>query len=154
MKKVCSNKSAGTIVKENGKILLIERKNIPYGFACPAGHVDRGEDFETCAKRELFEETGLKAIKTRLLAEGRQEGICKRGGTFHSWKVYEAEVQGEIKPSEREIKQVDWYPIDKIREFAGRTRKYIAGEISENEWQKSPGLEITWFRWFEKLGII
>lgn len=150
----CSNKSAGTIVKKDGKILLIERKNMPFGFACPAGHVDFGESFETCAKRELFEETGLTATKIKFLTKGRQEGMCKRGGTFHDWMVYEAEVRGDIKPSEREMKQIEWYSIDKIREMALKTKKYTAGEISGQDWQESPGLEIAWCDWFTKLAII
>jgi len=150
----CTNKSVGTIVRNDGKILLIERKNMPYGFACPAGHVDPREDFEACAKRELFEETGLTAIKVKFLIEGRQEGICRRGGTFHDWKVYEVEVQGDIKPSEREMKQIGWYSLDKIHKLGEKTKKYVARQISETNWQKSPGLEMAWFNWFSKLGII
>lgn len=40
-------------------IVLIERKNPPYGWALPGGYVDIGETFRQAAKRELREETGL-----------------------------------------------------------------------------------------------
>ncbi len=46
------------------KVLLIERKNEPFKgqWAFPGGFVNMDEDTETCAKRELFEETGLKNV--------------------------------------------------------------------------------------------
>ncbi|AFZ48886.1 NUDIX domain-containing protein [Dactylococcopsis salina] len=41
-------------------IVLIERKNPPYGWAIPGGFVDYGESVETAAKREALEETRLE----------------------------------------------------------------------------------------------
>ncbi len=44
------------------ELLLIQRKNPPYKgyWALPGGFVDKTEDTITAAKRELYEETGLK----------------------------------------------------------------------------------------------
>ncbi len=42
------------------KILLIKRKNPPYGWALPGGFVDYGESLEAAAIREAEEETSLK----------------------------------------------------------------------------------------------
>jgi len=48
------------IIHIGDKIVLIERKNEPFGWAIPGGFVDYGESFETTAMREAEEETGLR----------------------------------------------------------------------------------------------
>ena len=52
----------GVIIVKEGKILLGERKNAHgEGTWCPpSGHLELGESYEECAKRETFEETGLQ----------------------------------------------------------------------------------------------
>ena len=47
------------IIEIEGRIVLIKRKNPPFGWALPGGFVDYGESFETAAVREAKEETGL-----------------------------------------------------------------------------------------------
>lgn len=47
-------------------IVLIQRRNPPYGWALPGGFVDRGERLEAAARREALEETGL-AVELKAL---------------------------------------------------------------------------------------
>jgi len=55
------------IIEVEGGIVLIERKNPPFGWAIPGGFVDYGESVEACARREAREETGLDVRLTDLL---------------------------------------------------------------------------------------
>lgn len=57
------------IIELKDGIVLIERKNPPYGWAIPGGFVDAGETLEQAALREALEETSLKVyLKTQLHA--------------------------------------------------------------------------------------
>ena len=54
------------IIEINGGILLIQRKNEPYGWALPGGFVDYGETLEHAALREAKEETSLDVTGLKL----------------------------------------------------------------------------------------
>lgn len=155
MAKVCDNKSVGMLVWKDNKLLLIERKQPPFGFAPPAGHLDDDTSFEKAAKRELNEEVGLETKSLRLVTEARKENPCRReGGSWHYWKIYEVKAEGKLRPSKDETKQVGWYSRIQIEKLAKRTEQYLASKIAENEWQASPGLEPVWYEWFKELKII
>lgn len=47
------------------EIVLVRRKNPPYGWALPGGFVDCGETVEQAACREALEETSLRVELTR-----------------------------------------------------------------------------------------
>lgn len=55
------------IIEVEGGIVLIERKNEPFGWALPGGFVDYGESLEQAAVREAREETSLHVSNLRLL---------------------------------------------------------------------------------------
>lgn len=54
-----------TIIEVDGGIVLIKRKNPPFGWAIPGGFVDYGETLEEAAIREAKEETGLDVTLVR-----------------------------------------------------------------------------------------
>lgn len=74
-------------------IVLIERKNPPYGWAIPGGFVDIGEAVEQAARREALEETGLAVRLRVLLGVYSDPSRDARGHTATA--IYIAEAEGE-----------------------------------------------------------
>jgi ADP-ribose pyrophosphatase YjhB (NUDIX family) len=73
-------------------IVLIERKNPPYGWALPGGFVDYGESLEQAALREAREETCLEVkLKYQFHTYSRPDRD-PRGHTIST--VYVATAQG------------------------------------------------------------
>ncbi len=142
---ICNHTSAGMILRDGEKILLIERRQFPFGFAAPAGHVDEGESFEDAAIRELREEVGLEATNLELVFEGDISNQCKRkNGDWHHWKVFDVSYRGEVKRSLGETKSYIWADQEKIKSLVERSKMFLSDEISQPEWEFNPGLEPVW----------
>lgn len=74
--------AADTIIElsgHDGAVVLIERRNPPYGWALPGGFVDPGETVEQAAAREALEETGLEVRLEVLLGCYSDPGRDPRG---------------------------------------------------------------------------
>ncbi|WP_455201414.1 NUDIX domain-containing protein [Kaarinaea lacus] len=76
-------------------IVLIERKNPPYGWALPGGFVDIGESVEAAAIREAKEETSLDVTLTQLLGVYSDPQRDSRGHTVSA--VFIAQASGQAK---------------------------------------------------------
>jgi 8-oxo-dGTP pyrophosphatase MutT (NUDIX family) len=130
------HKSAGIIIQNtHNELLMIDRANFPYGWACPAGHINEGETPEQAAIRETQEETGLELVDCALLVHeyvGWNE--CAQGTKGHDWFVYRAlGWEGEIKATNKEAKEIKWQPKADLPRL---------------------NLEPVWKYWFEKLKIL
>lgn len=77
---------------EKKGIILIKRKNPPYGWAIPGGFVDYGESLEDAALREAKEETNLDV---NLIKQFHTYSDPKRDPRHHSIStVFIAEAKG------------------------------------------------------------
>jgi ADP-ribose pyrophosphatase YjhB (NUDIX family) len=80
---------------ESKGIVLIRRKNPPYGWAIPGGFVDYGESLEKAAVREAKEETNLSV---KLIRQFYTYSDPKRDPRHHSIStVYIAKGKGILK---------------------------------------------------------
>lgn len=117
-------------INKNGEVLI--EKQFRYPFDCvmteiPAGKLDKGEEPETGARRELMEETGLTG--------GKFVSI----GTLYPSVAYVDEVihmyiatgftQGKNHLDEDEFLETEWVHIDKLYESV------MAGEIPDSKTQ-------------------
>src|SRR2546427_12615466 len=63
----CPPIAADVIIEVGDRIVLIERRNFPLGWAIPGGFVEFGETVEHAAVREAREETSLEVELRALL---------------------------------------------------------------------------------------
>lgn len=92
-------------------IVLIERKNPPYGWALPGGFVDYGESLEAAAAREAKEETGLELEE---LKQFRAYSAPERDPRHHTVSVvFTAKGRGE--PAAADDASRLWvFPLDRL----------------------------------------
>ena len=132
-----SDKSEAVILiihdKDNTKILLNREFRMAVGDVAinfPAGLIDPGEDVETAAKRELWEETGLTltSVKAKWPSSYSAVGIMNERS-----EVIIGTAEGEFAPSTSDEEEISaaWYTKDEIKEmlktsknFAARTQAY------------------------------
>jgi 8-oxo-dGTP diphosphatase len=80
------------VVLVGGRVVLVERKYEPRGWALPGGFVDVGETVEAAAIREAREETGLDV---RLLEQFHVYSDPRRDPRRHTASVvFVAEAEG------------------------------------------------------------
>jgi len=83
------------IIEYGDGIILVERKNPPYGWAIPGGFVDYGESLPSAAIREANEETSLNI---ELIEQFYTYSRPDRDPRFHTVStVYIAKGHGELR---------------------------------------------------------
>ena len=104
----------GVLIFKDGKVLMGKRKNAHGAgeYAWPGGHLEFGESLESCARREVREETGMEVEDVRFL---RLANFLEYGrhyvdiGMIADWKSGEAKV---LEPQKCE--GWDWYGIEEL----------------------------------------
>ncbi len=120
------------IIELAGKgIVLVERKNPPFGWALPGGFVNYGESLEEAAVREAGEETGLQV---ELLRQFHTYSHPKRDPRLHTiTTVYIGRAQGEPKASD-DAKGVGIFPKDSLPSKMAFDHRKILGDYLREEY--------------------
>lgn len=106
-----------------GRIVVIERRNPPPGWALPGGFVDEGETVEQAALREAREETALEVRLEALLGVYSDPGRDVRGHTVSV--VYVARGEGEARAQDDAL-ALDWLdPEDRAQPLAFDHRRIL-----------------------------
>ena len=109
------------------ELLLIRQFRPPAGkfmIEFPAGLVDPGEDIETTAHRELYEETGYQGKFLFSTAPG----YSSPGLTGEAVALAVMEIDGEKYPVAPENHQEECEDIEVFRVAVGKLAEFIAGQ--------------------------
>ena len=116
----------GIFIENNKNEILLQLRSeksfrYPLFWDCSGGgHVDSGEDYDTCANRELFEETG---IKTDLEFLGKHYLELDDGRT-HFIAFFKGRYAGETNINPREVSKVKFFSKEEIRKMINRGKKF------------------------------
>jgi ADP-ribose pyrophosphatase YjhB (NUDIX family) len=125
--------------REDGRqgIVLIERKNPPYGWALPGGFVDYGESLEQAAIREAKEETSLDIELLEQLHTYSEPGRDPRFHTIST--VYVARARGEPRARD-DAKNVGVFTVeDRPRPLAFDHDKILEDYLRRKRGGSCPG---------------
>lgn len=106
------------VVDGDGRLLLIRRGHPPFEgkHALPGGFVDVGETVEDACRRELLEETGVKAGKLRLVGVYSSPDRDPRGHTVSC--AFLTRVRKAAAEAGDDAAAVEWVESWRRLEFA------------------------------------
>jgi ADP-ribose pyrophosphatase YjhB (NUDIX family) len=122
-------------------IVLIWRKNPPFGWALPGGFVDYGESLEDAAVREAWEETSLAVDLRGQFHSYSDPGRDPRQHTISTVFIARAKGKPRAADDAREARVVNPRRIEESLAFDHRTilDDYIAFKEGRFPWtKKSP----------------
>ncbi|MCY6959979.1 NUDIX hydrolase [Clostridium brassicae] len=117
--------------KTDNTIILVEQFRSPIEkniLEIPAGKLEKGEDIETCCRRELEEETGYKAGKITFLGKiVTSPGFCDE--YIHIFKAEDL-YEGQIGGDEDEFINLHEVEVQKVKDMIKKGEIIDAKTIS------------------------
>ncbi|WP_416898335.1 MAG: NUDIX domain-containing protein [Minwuia sp.] len=122
--------TADIVALAGSGILLIRRKNPPYRdhWALPGGFLDPDETIETCAARELAEETGVTAHDLQLVGVYSEPDRDPRGRTVSVAFLARFDEQPPAEAAD-DAAELHWFPADDLPPLAFDHARIIADAL-------------------------
>lgn len=126
------------VVSSDGRVLIQRRsdnkKLMPGEWAATGGAAISGEDSFTAARRELFEELGIKSDKNTLKKILR---IKRRNSLLDIWLTVSNLTVDELKLQESEVAEAKWVTLDELKAMIKNDKFHNYGrEYFERVFQK------------------
>jgi 8-oxo-dGTP pyrophosphatase MutT (NUDIX family) len=124
--------AGGLVQTKQNEFLLIFRKG---KWDLPKGKLDEGEDLETCAMREIEEETGATGMKmekplhiTYHTYYEKEKHILKES----HWYLVKASKKSPLKPqTEEDIEKCEWVSVDNLSRLMSNMHASIIDVIQK-----------------------
>jgi 8-oxo-dGTP pyrophosphatase MutT (NUDIX family) len=109
-------KCAGGIVINNNRLALVKFKKIN-GWGFPKGKIEEGENSLEAAKREIFEEIGVKDIKLVKKIGTYQRPTADGQSKLLNIDMFLFETdQEKIYPIEDDVLEAKWYSFNEVQQ--------------------------------------
>lgn len=102
------------------EILLVRRKHPPFEghWALPGGFMEMEESLEDAARRELMEETGIRAGELIRFDSYDKPGRDPRGRTITQVFVMIWKEEMGLPRAGSDAARLNWFPLDRLPELA------------------------------------
>ena len=119
------------IIRYQGGIVLIKRRNPPHGWAIPGGFVDYGESLEDAAVREALEETSLTVTLQGQFHTYSDPGRDPRQHTIST--VFIADGRGELQAGD-DAAEAGVFTRDKLPSHIAFDHANILADYFNDRW--------------------
>ncbi len=111
--------AGGVVIGPGNKVLVVNQNNDSWSL--PKGHLDPGEDEESAATREIFEESGIQDVHIIERLGEYERGRIGEGGVGENLNQMKHITmflcltnQAELKPIDPENPQAEWLSIEDV----------------------------------------
>jgi 8-oxo-dGTP diphosphatase len=105
--------AAGGLVLRDGEVAVVHRPRYD-DWSLPKGKLDKGEDFEQAALREVWEETGLRCSIESTLGDTNYRDRKDRDKVVRYFRM--RPESGEFAPND-EVDELRWLPLEEAAEL-------------------------------------
>lgn len=113
-----THSAGGVVLNKKGQVLIVNQRG--RSWSLPKGHIEKGESTLDAARREIYEESGVKKLKfVKLLGSYERSRLGTRGGELPSrpeaggpmkkltFFLFETD-QEELKPIDPDNPEARW----------------------------------------------